>query len=401
MLAAVVSLSGVPSSAWSDAPTQPDKRPWNVDFFQGPLVNSQRMVGLGGAFVGIADGLEGHLSNPAAFAVRAPFFGNDWFDWDLGTSAYTVVGDIDYDLSGRVGGLDSATSQQVGFNLKFGHFGIGTHVLSQQFRLTTTDATGAEQDFSWSQSFGGIGMAWAFRDGELVIGTLLGVGQARIGSASSGEVVDYASPVYPTSFGLLFAPRGLPYRVGMAWRLPLLMTQDNAETYGGERVAKVAEREVPDSVRMGGQFELGTSWMLGPRIYNIRPSYGVEPLPVGSRDIKQIRRKYVLLSAALSITGPVQDGVGVAAYLDGERQESGQTTVVSLRAGAESEVMENRLVVRGGTYLEPSRFGRDSRGHLTMGADVRLQAWWQWRITIATDLASKYSNTAIGLGFWH
>ncbi len=310
----------------SAAATGPE-RPWNVDFFQGPLVNSQRMVGLGGAFVGIADGLEGHLTNPAAFAVRSPFFGNDWFDWDAGFSAYTVLGDIDYDLSGRQGRLSGASAQQIGFNLKFGRLGVGFHALGQTFSLTADQPDGSKRGFAWSQSFGGIGLAWAFLDGELTIGTLLGIGTAAItavnadnraevgatGMGEAGSRVDYASPAYPTTFGLLFAPRDLPYRVGMAWRLPVNMTQEHAETWGGDRVIELAGRKVPDSVRMGAQFDLGVSWMLGPRHYNVRPSYGDEPPPKGSRAAADIRRRYVLISAAISVAGPVEDGVGVAA----------------------------------------------------------------------------------------
>ncbi len=72
-----------------------------------------------------------------------------------------------------------------------------------------------------------------------------------------------------------------------------------------------------------------------------------------------------------------------------------------MRAGAESEIMPNRLTVRGGSYLEPSRFKRWPRLHLTGGADVRVTVYWDWRITLAVDFASAYRNTAIGLGFWH
>lgn len=382
------------------------ERPWNVDFFQGPVVNSQRAVGLGGAFVGIADGVDGHLSNPASFAVRQPFFANSWFDWDFGTAAYTVFGDVDYDLSGRPGRLSSAFSEQGGFNVKFGRFGIGIHYIAQQFGIGVDvgapDASvdGTKRSYAYAQSFGGLGMAYALRDGELVIGTIFSVGTARITALHTGDQIDLASKMVPNSFGVLFAPRGLPYRIGMAWRLGMAMTADNGDNVDAPP-ATIGGLRVPDSAVMGPKFDLGMSWMFGTRQYNIRPSYGDEPIPKGGRKVADIKRSYVLVSGGLTITGPVQDGVGVAAYLTGDRQVSGESAVVSLRGGAESEIMDNRLTVRGGSYLEPSRFARMPRLHMTAGADVRVNVYWDWRITLAIDVAADYQNTALGLGFWH
>jgi hypothetical protein len=412
LFAVVLALATLPSA-------QGSAKPWNIDFFQGPIVNSQRAVGLGGAFVGIADGLDGHLSNPAAFAVRQPFFGNDWFDFDFGTSAYTVLGDVDYDLSGHPGRLTSATAEQGGFNLKFGRLGVGVHFMAQQFGLTvdldsanpanprrsgTSGASGNAAKptaFAYSQGFGGVGLAYALRDGELVIGTLLGVGTAKITSLHTGESVDLASSVYPGSFGVLFAPRGLPYRIGMSWRLKLEMTQENVETSSDRKVTQLGGLNVPDAALMGAAFDLGMSWMFGRRTYNIRPSYGDEPLPAGAKQLKDIARPYVLVSGAISIAGPVPDGVGVAAYLTSERQASGQNSVVSVRGGAESEIIDNRLVVRGGSYIEPSRFARVPRLHVTMGGDVRVNFYWDWRVTLSLDFAANYRNSSLGLGFWH
>lgn len=328
-------------------------QPWNIDFYQGPIVNSQRAVGLGGAFVGVADGLEGHLSNPAAFAVRQPFFGNDWFDFDFGTTAYTVLGDVDYDLSGRSDLLTSASTQQGGFNLKFGRFGIGVHFIAQQFGIdvdvnaATSVSTGEKPAFAYSQSLGGLGLAYAFADGELVVGTLLSVGNARITALHTGDQVDLESEGFPVSLGMLFSPRGRPYRIGMSLRTGLSMTQLASEQ--DVAVETVGGLKVPDAVMMGATFDLGMSWMFGQRAYNIRPSYGDEPIPKGGKALKDIRRQYVLVSGAISITGPIQHGVGVAAYLSGNRQVSGASSVVSVRAGAESEVIDNLLVVRGGS----------------------------------------------------
>src|SRR5688572_2724058 len=54
-----------------------------LDLFQGPLFAGSRVTGLAGAYVAIAEDVDGDLQNPAAPAVR-PFFSYTDFDYWLG-----------------------------------------------------------------------------------------------------------------------------------------------------------------------------------------------------------------------------------------------------------------------------------------------------------------------------
>ena len=54
-----------------------------LDLFQGPLFAGSRVTGLAGAYVAIAEDVDGDLQNPAAPAVR-PFFSYTNFDYWLG-----------------------------------------------------------------------------------------------------------------------------------------------------------------------------------------------------------------------------------------------------------------------------------------------------------------------------
>src|SRR5690606_28950297 len=54
-----------------------------IDLFQGPVIASSRVIGLGGAYVAVADFIEGNTQNPAAPAVRTAH-AVDHDDWDLG-----------------------------------------------------------------------------------------------------------------------------------------------------------------------------------------------------------------------------------------------------------------------------------------------------------------------------
>jgi hypothetical protein len=61
------------------------------------------------------------------------------------------------------------------------------------------------------------------------------------------------------------------------------------------------------------------------------------------------------------------------------------------------------MKVRGGTYLEPSRFsGSYYRPHATTGFDVRLFDVWRWSVrgTCTADLAPRYFNWGIAFGLW-
>jgi hypothetical protein len=82
---------------------------------------------------------------------------------------------------------------------------------------------------------------------------------------------------------------------------------------------------------------------------------------------------------------------------------SGDKISFGARIGVESEVMQDRLKVRGGSYIEPSRTQRKYyRPHATVGADVRLFDLWRWsaRGTATLDLAPRYFNWGIAFGFW-
>ncbi len=376
----------------------------SLDFFQGPLVNDGRVVGLGGAYVSIAEGVAGHVANPAAFAVRPASFTNAWFDWDVGVSQLAAVGgDNDLDMSGNDGKGDSALATQVGLNAKFGRFGIGIHGVTQNHKLAVGEpgvegVVGvAQRRWEVDQSYSGFGLGWAFRDGAWVVGVVIGTAQATITSPdTTAQIVKFSTALHPSTFGLLWAPRRQRYRVGMSLRLPQRMLQASAT-----RVAKLGVLTIPESVQMPGQLALGASWMFGDRQTNIRPTYGDRELKPCCVKAGDLRRRYALVSADVIVITSVHNGIGVRSYLDNKVQASGESAMVAVRVGAESEVLPNRLQIRTGSYFEPSRFANTvGRMHWTIGGDVRVTAWWDWRINLVADFAPAYQNFALGFGLW-
>ena len=126
--------------------------------------------------------------------------------------------------------------------------------------------------------------------------------------------------------------------------------------------------------------------------------------------LRALSRKYILLSADAVLIGPTDDGVGFESFLSQIRQVSGANPSFAARFGAEGEPIQNRLKLRVGGYMEPSRFAEGStRLHATMGFDLRLFAFdmfglvdeFDLRITAALDVAQRYRNFGFSVGIWH
>src|SRR5262245_66673631 len=60
------------------AQTSPPAAEVTVDAAQGPVTGSTRVIGLGGAYVAVAEGMDGIAVNPASVAVRLPYSWNRW-----------------------------------------------------------------------------------------------------------------------------------------------------------------------------------------------------------------------------------------------------------------------------------------------------------------------------------
>ena len=92
----VLAGAGVVSSAHAAGPLGSNGAPittsaYSIDLYQGAVSAGNRVMGLGGAYVALAEDVDGDLQNPAAPAVR-PFFSIDHFDYWLGLGLTFVGG---------------------------------------------------------------------------------------------------------------------------------------------------------------------------------------------------------------------------------------------------------------------------------------------------------------------
>lgn len=378
-----IALSVADRAAAQDDAETPDRL---LDVHQGPVISSGRVLGMGGAFTGIAEGADGHLANPAAFAVRAAPFAHEWFDYDFVLSGLSVSNDdrIDIDQSGEqtTATLDSADYLALGFNLKFGRHGIGAHGQSQRYQTRFES-----EDVTIAQNMLGVGYATIVDADRLWLGALLHLNSVRV-SGSQALAVNISTASAGALFGVLYAPPGDQWRVGASYRTKRWGIKDDPS----------------DEPRIKGlvvpwELAAGVSYLLGPRQYNIRPTFGEGAAPQGP-----FARRYTLLSADLVMTGKAPKGaIGLTSFATKEPRESGRYVDLALRLGAESEIVDGILILRGGAYFEPDRFAPlDGRLHLTGGWDIHIgELIWDWEVSLAIDWAPDYLNWGLGLGLWY
>lgn len=364
---------------------------YNVDFFQGPVVSSNRVIGLGGAYIGVAEGADGHMVNPAAFGLRplhARADREDDYDWDFAISWLNLRAHESNKLDGSKQDLefDEARFLQGGLNFKFGRHAFGLHAQGQTYVLDVEDVNGAPRQAEYEQSLGGLGYAYTLPDEEWILGVMVLAANVQLTWADQDEA-EAGITGGGLLLGALYLPRGEPWRLGAVMRTPILSNQpDDNGVDEGE-----SGRLVPNALKVPGELGVGGSYVFGPRPYNpgpyLAPGYA---------------RRYLMLTADVVVTAPSTDAVGVASFLAQQPERSGKYFSLSVRAGAESEVIPDRLVVRAGTYHEPDRFASGfGRVHGTAGADVRVTWGWRWKVSSSIDVAQDWLNFGLGVGFWH
>lgn len=369
-----------------------------IDYSQGPILNSNRIIGMSGAFVSVAEGADAHLVNPASFAMRARHVRNDFFDWDW--SLYFLSDFVSDDgsrpeASTPEGLVDGTTFGGVGLDCRTGVMGFGAHGYSKEYHIQmgTYSDTGEllEASYQVTQSIVTLGVGMAAPWIETTFGLAILGGSFRIEGATLGPVLELNG--VGVNVGGVWHPQGKPYRVGLAMNAPVQVA-DVEELPPTEIGFDVESMAVPGRITVGG------SWMFGPRVYNPAQTWGMEMF--NSYGPGPGERRYVLVSGDLALDMPTQNTVAAASVFRGPPEVSGQSATLSPRLGAESEFWPDRMRARSGLYYEPSRVQRASgRLHWTAGVDVRMRLGWDWNVNAVMAVAREYRNVGLGLSFWH
>jgi hypothetical protein len=283
--AVCVVCASVPGEALAAGPLGNNGEPistsaYSIDLYQGSVSAGNRVMGLGGAYVAIAEDVDGDLQNPAAPAVR-PFFSIEHFDYwlGLGLSFPAGLSRIDFFNSGSETGFRGATDEPIfitpALNLQWGSFGLGlTAELSNYgFESDLSGATETPDGASLEavlQTYH-LQAASSFWQGQLIAG--IGLRYLTMSLDAALESGDTRA-LFDTSgagleMGFVIRPNLQPFRIGAAFRTAIdtqpsfsrnlppnpqgdfVVGNDGGMLYLPERVS------LPWDVNVGAAFQVG------------------------------------------------------------------------------------------------------------------------------------------------
>jgi hypothetical protein len=226
-----------------------------VEINIGPIIAPARILGMGGAYTSIAEGIGASMFNPAASANRFLHNSDVFFDWDW---------DLDWLIVGATGGgidLDNSRvprpsdqlaiiSGALGINL--GRFGLGAAIQSEN--ITIGGAAVAA-------TLLGVSAGYAAFDAALVVG-----GQVRFATMSvtpsGGTSGAAAAPSDISGAGLaagaVFRPIGEPYRLGLSAIGPIRL-----QPAAGAPAGLLDRGVVPWQIALGASYTLGAQRRIG------------------------------------------------------------------------------------------------------------------------------------------
>lgn len=254
-----------------------------IDLSQTAVLAGNRVTGLGGAFVAIAEGVDGTAQNPAAVAHRAPW-STDHFDYDLGLGITfsSQIPNADLFNSGRRvlvarGAEERFVFLNLAANLQFGRWGFGVASDIQEYSLRrTTMAVAAEQRDRLAARFivTHITGGYAFHRGELLFGVGSRIGVLNVVNANSPEGDEQALfTAVGSGFhaGVLVRPNDARYRIGVSFRSPVTAA---ASRDGPVPIVYAGDPEnelfLPNRVTLPWDLHAGIAVQLGPRPFNPR-----------------------------------------------------------------------------------------------------------------------------------
>jgi hypothetical protein len=383
--AVAIAAAVVPTPPAAAAPIV--DRDYAIDFYEGVAIGDTAQVGMGGAGAARVVGSAGTLLNPSAPAVRKATDGDRW-SWDYHLDVLTGKYSSDYDNNGV------ATDQASGASLLTA--GLALRVGDWAGAITATAQTAPLEGAPLED---GALQADGLRV-KLVVARWLPKYDLAVGVGLQSVLFQLSpvggEPLFGISgAGLLAGVTWLPamddFRAGLALESPIV---------GGDVVTEGCDPSdcagyiLPRAVESPGRVIVGGAYRWAATAWN--------------QLVRQRFRDERSLTAAVDLVfaGASADGHGLEAFGMRELQRSGKTPVISIRGGAELEWLPGRLRVRAGSYWEPGRFeGVGGRLHGTFGVDVRafefrLFGLRRGRISGTADLAARYRNLALSIGFW-
>ena len=381
VIAAVATgAASAPGEARADAPIT--DRDYAIDFYDGVAIGNTAWVGMGGAGAALIVGTAGALINPSAPAVRQTTDTDPW-SWDYHFDYLTGKDSSDYDNNGTV--VEEGAGAQLitaGLGGRRGDWATAVTVTGQ-----TAPIDGASLDAEALRARLVVSRWLPARDIAVGVGIQNATFQVRSDTGAQLFQINGTGLIS----GITYVPRRRNLRIAGALESHILGADVNASCDPEDCMGFI----LPSRVVSAARLVAGVAYRWAATDWN--------QLVGGKfRDERSLT-----VTGDVLITGPADDAYGIEAFGMQQLQRSGRRAAVSVRAGAEYEAMPGRLRVRGGSYWEPARFD-DQRGriHLTLGAELRVFEVHVWgrrrgRLSFTGDVAERYRNVAVSIGFWH
>lgn len=287
VVAASVALAAllVSGRAHAGGPIGSDGQPirtseYSLDLFQGPLFAGSRVTSLGGAYVAIAEDVDGDLQNPAAPAVR-PFFSYTHFDYWLGFGVTfpADLGNMDFFNSGSKTHVPNPPNSFVFFtpavNLQWGEFAIGLNLAIQNYALSDPVA-GERRGVTATIPTTHLQIARGFDHNQWVFGVGVRYISMTVNQPDEGGFL-FRSSGPGFEFGGVWKPESLPLRLGVAYRTPIVTQASYSDKLlpneNGDLVLTRSDGSdiyLPKSVSSPWDFNFGFAVQFGARPLNPR-----------------------------------------------------------------------------------------------------------------------------------
>jgi hypothetical protein len=321
---------------------------YRVDLHQGAVLASSRVTGLAGAYVAIAEGVDGNPQNPAAPAVRVPW-SYSHFDYDLGLgfSLPTALSDGDFFNSGGEAEEDEHLFfLNAAANLQFGSWGFGLTADLQQYGLNRNESgvqNTPNDELRGQFALLHLIVSRAFSDGQLLVGAGLRSTALSVVSQVDGKDRQlFSTGGAGLEAGILFRPNEERFRVGAAIRSAVTTTPSN-DTDGPLYRGTEDELWLPNQVTLPWDVNVGVAVQLGPRPFNPRwydPSDLLARVrhAMRAREARRERRRELLVSRARAAG---LDVAAAAAAIDAELES--QAALDEMRLEAEERRVDRAL----------------------------------------------------------
>lgn len=284
-----------------------------VDLTATPVLAGSRVTGLAGAYVAIAEGVDGSAQNPASPGVR-PAYSIDHFDYDLGLGLTlpATLTHTDFFNTGR-GATQLSDAEQQGFvfvtpavQLQFGRLGVGLMLEVQSYdlrRSQDTDTTVRRDRLSAQISVVRLQVAHMFFHDQFVLGAGLRASTLSVNNQSAPpeerDLFDTTGAGFEV--GAVWMPTRKPFRVGASVQTGVTttaqpdskVTKTNGDLVLGDPTDPDNSFWLPERVTQPWELNVGLALQIGPRPLNpgwIDPSDRINRLEADNEKRAQRRR---------------------------------------------------------------------------------------------------------------